>query len=74
MPNPVNDNLQIILPFEINGKAFIEITDIIGKPIHTQYLNSKNSSIDCSNLSKGIYLATIVYQGNVFSNLKFVKN
>jgi uncharacterized repeat protein (TIGR01451 family) len=73
MPNPVNNQLQLILPFETIGNTSIQIFDVVGKNIQTQSINNKVESIDCSALSKGIYMARIIHNGASYTQFKFVK-
>jgi len=73
MPNPVKDQLQLVLPFETIGNTSIQIFDVVGKNIQTQSINNKVESIDCNDLSKGIYMARIMHNGAVYTQFKFVK-
>ena len=73
MPNPVKDQLQLVLPFETIGNTSIQIVDMLGKNIQTQSFNNKVESIDCSALSKGIYMARLMHNGAVYTQFKFVK-
>jgi uncharacterized repeat protein (TIGR01451 family) len=73
MPNPVNDLLQLVLPFENIGNTSIEVIDILGKGIQQQRLENKVSTLDCSSLSKGMYMARIMHNGAVYTQFKFVK-
>ena len=73
MPNPVNNQLQLILPFETIGNTTIELFDVLGKNLQQQKLNSKVETIDCSALSKGIYMARIIHNGATYTQFKFVK-
>jgi len=73
MPNPVKDQLQLVLPFETIGNTSIQIFDVLGKNIQTLSIDNKVESIDCSALSKGIYMARIMHNGAVYTQFKFVK-
>jgi uncharacterized repeat protein (TIGR01451 family) len=73
MPNPVKDQLQLVLPFETIGNTSIQVFDVLGKNIQTQSINNKVESIDCSALSKGIYMARLMHNGAVYTQFKFVK-
>lgn len=73
MPNPVKDQLQLVLPFETIGNTSIQVFDVLGKNIQTQSINNKVESIDCSALSKGIYMARLMHNGAVYKQFKFVK-
>jgi hypothetical protein len=51
----------------------MQIFDVLGKNIQTQSINNKVESVDCSALSKGIYMARIMHNGAVYTQFKFVK-
>lgn len=73
MPNPVSNQLQLVLPFETIGNTSIQIFDVLGKNIQTKSIHNKDESIDCSTLSKGIYMALVMHNGSVYTQFKFVK-
>ena len=73
MPNPVNDKLQLVLPFESTGNTSIEIIDALGKSVQIQRLDNTIAQVDCSGLSKGIYLARVTHKGQLYNNFKFIK-
>ena len=73
MPNPVNNQLQLVLPFETLGNTSIQIFDVMGKNIHTQSISNKVESIECNAFSKGMYMARIMHDGAVYTQFKFVK-
>jgi uncharacterized repeat protein (TIGR01451 family) len=73
MPNPVNNQLQLVLPFETLGNTSIQIFDVMGKNIHTQSISNKVESIECNAFSKGMYMARIMHDGVVYTQFKFVK-
>lgn len=73
MPNPVKDNLQLILPFENYENTSIQLFDVLGKNVLQQQISNKSENIDCSGLSKGIYTARILHNASVYTYFKIVK-
>ena len=65
-PNPVQNILNIDL--NTNSNIEVQIVNLAGQVIIT----SRETSIDVSNLSQGIYFANIVTNGQVFTR-KFIK-
>ncbi|WP_298883711.1 endonuclease [uncultured Polaribacter sp.] len=55
-PNPVNGNKVY---FKLNTELNINVYNVLGKLIKTEKVNTKNNSIDVSNLAKGVYLLKI---------------
>jgi hypothetical protein len=53
-PNPNNGNFQLELPSE--RETYIEIINIYGQKIYSEFLNTKNIDFKFDNLLKGIYL------------------
>lgn len=53
-PNPARDFIRIELPGEPNIQ--VEVYDLLGKKVLTVNRHTQNSSIDISNLVKGIYI------------------
>ena len=49
-PNPSNGK------FIVEGKGILEIYDMMGEKIFSQYMPASTNEIDCSNFPKGIYL------------------
>lgn len=74
-PNPVNNLLNIQLPNTVlNKPATIELVDLVGKIILQQeiLLDNDIELLDVSNLTKGIYMINIKYEGQ--NNVsKFIK-
>ena len=73
-PNPVNHFLQLVLPFTIVENTSIEIFDVIGKSVIQQKIINAETNIDCSKLSKGIYILRITKNGVFNAQYKFVKD
>ncbi|MBN8641108.1 MAG: T9SS type A sorting domain-containing protein [Flavobacteriales bacterium] len=68
-PNPVKNNLTISNTFLIDS---IKITSILGQNILSQNVNSLQTEIDMSELSKGIYFVKIISEGQE-KTVKIVK-
>jgi uncharacterized repeat protein (TIGR01451 family) len=73
MPNPVKDQLQLVLPFENVSNTSIEFIDVLGKNVLAQSIENKVSQINCMGLSKGIYMVRIVQNGLLYSHFKIIK-
>lgn len=65
-PNPVKEVLNIVDTKEISN---IAIFDLSGKLVYTQVVNNKQTQINVSNLSKGIYIVKV----NVNDDVKTFK-
>lgn len=66
--NPTSDNITIIVP----QKATIEIININGQIIKTIKLVDKMTTIDLSNLSRGVYIACVKTENNILTK-KIIK-
>ena len=69
-PNPVNNILNISLDNEI---SVISIYNLLGQEVFTKTINSNETSIDISNLSKGPYLVKVTVK-NIEKILKIIKD
>lgn len=58
-PNPTDGIIHITHPYGVNSQAKLSLVNILGAEVATKELNSDNSTIDISNLPKGVYFATI---------------
>jgi hypothetical protein len=70
-PNPVIEYLTFSLPLLIE-KADIKIFNVLGELEYHSPLSNLKSTIDVSNLSKGIYMLEVVTQANI-GRQKFMK-
>lgn len=70
-PNPVSNQLKFQFKDEISD-AQLTILDLHGREVMNQTINSNNATINVSELKPGLYVARVVYDGNVI-NKKFVK-
>ncbi len=72
-PNPANNNL-ILSSANIAGKLTIEIFNIEGKFLKSEALSFANqTTIDVSNLKRGVYLLKIESADGIVTTKKFVK-
>lgn len=61
-PNPVKDRIFIKLPTE-HDMGTLYIFDVLGKRVGSQLVSNTKSEVDVAMLSKGTYIAKIIYQG-----------
>jgi len=71
-PNPVNSELNIVLPSNLDN-AQVEIYNVLGKKISSKNLNDSFNKLNVSTLSTGIYLIKIIGDNNTFGVKQFVK-
>ena len=70
-PNPVATSLNI--SFETATNTRVELYDTLGKVVATLHINTKNNSMDLTNLSAGIYYLQVFQNGQTFTE-KIIKN
>lgn len=60
-PNPIRDELFMVIPGYISGNAEISITNLSGQKILTQYYNNLSGfiKINTGNLEQGIYFVNL---------------
>jgi uncharacterized repeat protein (TIGR01451 family) len=73
MPNPVKDQLQLVLPFENVSNTTIEFIDVLGKNVLVQSIDNKVSQVNCIGLSRGIYMMRLMHNGQFYTQFKIVK-
>jgi hypothetical protein len=71
VPNPNNGNFSLYLSKNLINSIKIEIADVLGKIVFSQYLNSNFSEISVSNISPGIYFLN-EYTDNEVNSIKFI--
>ena len=71
-PNPVSNNLTIENPF--SGNLQLQVFNQLGQIVLKQNQNTSSTSLDVSNLSKGIYFLNIHSENNNSQTIKFIKN
>lgn len=58
-PNPATDVLKINLNDIISGSVYVTISDVSGRVVMTEKMNSSNSQINIESLNTGIYFCNI---------------
>lgn len=71
-PNPTHEMLNIDVN-SYSANAQVRITDITGKIIYSQKVESSNLSLSTSNYNKGTYFL-IFFDGNIVETQKFIVN
>ncbi len=69
-PNPANNTITITLTKQVSN-ASIKINSIFGQSIYQSDFQN-NQTIDVSHLSNGIYIATVISEGNVIARKKII--
>ena len=72
-PNPANNQLNFDFKSLDVDELTISITDIQGRVILNNRINSTNSAIDVSSLSTGLYQVTILDGNSILSTKKLLK-
>jgi endonuclease I/chitodextrinase len=68
-PNPTNGNK---IYFNLTKDVNVNIYNVLGKLVKTEKVDTKNNSIDISNLVKGVYLLKIASQNQIITK-KLIK-
>ena len=71
-PNPISDYLSII-SYSSSFSNQLEIKDLLGRSVYQQPITSKQTTIDVSRLSAGIYFAVLKSKDGSAAVRKFVK-
>jgi hypothetical protein len=60
-PNPVANELTVLLNEQVSGKVVIQIIDVTGKVIRTQEVNAAVQTVkmDVTELANGMYTLTV---------------
>ncbi len=69
-PNPAGNLLTLTLSEKIEGELII--TDLLGKIVLKQVVNFENTTLDVSNLNKGVYIISVVQEDGISASKKFV--
>ncbi|MBA3649277.1 MAG: S8 family peptidase [Chitinophagales bacterium] len=73
-PNPVTNDLFVHLEVASQSPSFISLTDIFGRTIFSELLNSIDSRLNLSKIPKGIYAVTIKTDTGMVHTSIIVKN
>ncbi len=65
-PVPCVDNINIVVPSQIQGDYKVTVVDINGATVLTDNINSERKSIDLSGLQKGTYIIRLFSNKNVY--------
>ncbi|NLK56299.1 MAG: T9SS type A sorting domain-containing protein, partial [Bacteroidales bacterium] len=65
-PNPANDNVTIQL--KSNEPASITFYSILGQEVMSAILNDNQTTIDVSNLNRGLYIVKVKQKGQTFTS------
>ncbi len=75
-PNPVHDNVHVLLQSTLSGKATFIVSDITGKIVAKQknqiVVGTNTVQISSASLSKGMYVLKVI-QNNAVQSVKFIK-
>jgi len=70
-PNPTKNEIFISSGFEIKS---INVVNSIGQTVISKKVNSQSTAINVGNLTKGIYIISVVWNNNKVENHKFIKD
>lgn len=62
-PNPFSEQLNIVLPKNMEGNYTFKVTDMIGRILYSNNQNDRSFSWNSSSLSKGVYILSIENNG-----------
>ena len=75
-PNPNNGNFDVSFEIKNTGDVQIEVLNLIGQNVNQMNFKGLSGKIkqhvDCKNLSKGVYLLNITYEGKSYTR-RFIK-
>lgn len=72
-PNPANDQLFISWKIELNVNR-LDVTDVTGRVVISQPVNSNLASIRVSELPAGVYNLLVIDENGSVNSYRFVKN
>ncbi|MEO0058461.1 MAG: hypothetical protein RLZZ312_108 [Bacteroidota bacterium] len=74
-PNPFTDSFEIKNNNSSNKIISVEVFDIVGKLIWTQFANSETTVlVNAKNIQKGIYFGKIIFEDGKNGSFKILKN
>lgn len=65
-PVPCVDNINIVVPSQIQGNYKVTVVDINGATVIVDNINTERKSIDLSGLQKGTYIIRLISNDNVY--------
>ena len=76
-PNPNNGNFDVSFELKNTGDIQLEVLNLIGQNVNQMAIKGISGKIkqnvDCKNLSKGVYLLNITYEGKRYTR-RFIKD
>ena len=74
-PNPTQTGVNISYSSKINGTVKIELRDLVGRVIYTNFINERTATqyIQMNQLSSGMYLITLTKGKEVIHKEKLIK-
>lgn len=70
-PNPTSSSFQLIIPNHLLNSNYV-ITNVVGEVVQTGKLSALNTLLNTDNLSKGVYLLSVVNKSR--NTIRIVKN
>ncbi len=71
-PNPVQDNLQIVFPKDIET-ATLRLYDILGKLVFNATIYKNKKVVNLGGLSNGIYITKLQHSNGISNTFKLIK-
>ena len=72
-PNPASNIINIKTNDDVNNSSAI-LYNIMGIKVDEVYINNNMATIDISKLANGLYLISVVINGEVTKNTKIIVN
>jgi len=72
-PNPIIQDVEILLPDGMTDVRYAEIYDISGKLLKRENISEQHSSISFENFAPGIYFLNLKNEHNLIETVKLVK-
>ena len=70
-PNPSNGQFNVQFQTGYKGEIYAEMYNLVGEKVYTTSLNHHEGlnsfSVNTSNLSKGVYMFTLVFEGKNYT-------
>jgi hypothetical protein len=72
-PNPFQNNLALSKTVDLTFPVQLRISDLHGKHVYSQILNSYDELLQCHAITNGIYLAELIQHNNSIAKQKLVE-
>jgi type IX secretion system substrate protein len=75
LPNPAHDKITVLVNYQGQDQALLELSDLSGRSLKTYMLNfvSGAASIDIASISNGMYVLSLLDNSGFRKNVKFIK-